>query len=634
MLSDMGISENSYNKNKKKRAFSKGWTSQSLRVFLLIFNILLISTLSLFLYSEISLRPAIAQKKKKEATFRLDFNKARMDEFLKTMSELLRKNILIDHKVPGSVTIVSPKPIPVSKAFTVLKTILAQYGYMPVEEDNIIRVVKIGDAFKLDTELRITTDLGKFDRKEFDKVSKNVTHLVVLNYATPRELISLLKNISTKETKVISFDKANVIVLVGNSDEVLHLVEVAKELDKRSRVVEADDIHRNMHIIHLAYADAEKLAAILTRLRFELPETPPDAKQSDNKTKAKLPVRGKRTVNRIPTRRTASSSGKLDNIAKVDIIANKETNSLIITAPPSVYRDVKQVVKELDIMRSQVLVEALIVEISGDDSWGAGIEWQHGSSINSGNSSLDNTYALGSSTTNLGEDYVNNAGYLPGLTLGLLKGSLETDDGTVTIPNIYALLNLYSETQEINILSTPQILVKDNQEAELNVGQQVPIITNTRLTDQNTTYNTYDLKSVGIKLKITPQINKKRFISLDLYSEIKALVGDVSNLSLTEPPVISERNIKTQITIQDRKTIVIGGLIQSDNNEIIRKTPILGDIPILGWFFKRKTRTKTKTNLLIFITPYIINTPEEMNNITDRKRLEIEKMRKVFKKMK
>ncbi len=570
---------------------------------------------------------ALANKPKKEATFRLDFNKAKMEDFLKTMSELLRKNILIDHKVPGNVTIVSPRPIPVRQAYMVLKTVLAQYGFMPVEEGDIIRIVRTNEAFIMDTELRVTPDLQGFQAKDFPKDSKNITHLVVFIYAKAREVQPLLKNIATKETKIIAYDKANTIVFVGEAQEILHLISVAKELDLRSRIIESDEMRRNMHIYHLENADAEKLAPILSRLSFEMPS---ETKQSNSTSNDKSAQQKGQPVVRKPVTNTSFTPGKNENLAKVDIIANKETNSLIITAPPEVYRDIKRIIQQLDVMRSQVLVEALIVEVSGDGSWGAGIEWRHGSSLNSSTKELSNAYALGSSSTGLGSDYVSNAGDLPGLTLGLLKGSLATSDGTLQIPDIYAFLNYYSKDQQVNILSTPQILVKDNQDAELNVGSQIPVVSNMRITDQNTAIRSYDLKSVGIKLKLTPHINKNKYISLDIYQEVKSLLGDTSSISLDVPPIISNRDIKTQITIRDRSTIVIGGLISSSQTEIERKTPILGDIPILGWFFKRNTRTQTKTNLLVFITPYIVNSPDEMNLLTTKKRMELEKMRKQF----
>ncbi len=563
-------------------------------------------------YAQAKKKNSKGKNAKKQPGFQLDFHKATMAEFLKTMSDILRKNILIDGKVPGHVTIVSPQKIPIDQAFLVLKTVLGQYGFMPIEEHGIIRVVRIADAIKMDSELRITSDVSQFDPKKFEGADKNVTHVVVLRSALSNEVRGVIQNIASKNIKIVDYRKANALILVGHANEILRLISVAQELDRRTSVADNAELRRNIHIYHLENANAEKLAPVLARLRFQRPL---DSETTEkNKTQKK--------VRRPNTRKTKN---KKDDV-KVDIIANKDTNSLIITAPPEIYRDVKKIIQELDTMRRQVLVEVFIVEISGDGSWGAGIEWRYGSTAKGVH---EDANAIAGSTTNLGSDLVANAGALPGLSLGLLNKSLTTSDGTIQIPDIYGILNYYSRNQEVNVLSTPQILVTDNQEAVLNVGQQVPVVSNMRITDQNNTIRSYDLKPVGIQLKITPHINKNDYITLDIYQEVKALIGDTSQL-VDVPPIISNRDIKTKITVRNQHTIVIGGLIQSEKTEIERKTPILGDIPILGWLFKRRTQTTYKTNLLVFITPYLINSPEDMRNITEQKRIQLERIRKLY----
>lgn len=605
------------NKNKYVKIFSYR------RVFMVKLILLLVfSFASVQIISETIKYTAKKSNRKRKQTFRLDFNKAKMDEFLKTMSELLQRNIIIDGKVPGNVTIVSPKPIPLSNAYMVLKTVLAQYGYMPIEDHDVIRIIRIAEAIKMDNELRVTSELAKFQKEDFNRESKNVTHIVILQYAKARELTSVLRNVATKETKLVSYDKANALVIVGNSLEILHLVDVVHELDKRSKVGDLETA-RNIHIYHLENADADKLAPVLARLRFEMPKPPPgqpNARSQKGKKKRK------------PVRRRSTSRKEKDNAVKVDVIANKETNSLIITANAAVYREVKRIIVELDIVRRQVLVEALIVEISGDGAWGAGIEWRNGSEINDKalipyfrKDKFEGARFLGGSSTGLGAEWST----LPGLSLGILKNLVVGPEGTTQIPDVYAFLNLFSREQEVNILSTPQIMVTDNQEAEINVGQQVPVVGNMRTTGTDSIIRSYDLTPVGIKLKITPHINKNKYISLEIYQEVKSLIGDITNLAEV-PPIISNRDIKTQVTIKDRHTLIIGGLIQTEKSEIERKTPILGDIPILGWFFKRTTRSQRKTNLLVFITPYLISDTEDAREVTRQKRVELEKIRSLY----
>jgi general secretion pathway protein D len=544
------------------------------------------------------------------------------------MSELLHKNIIIDHKVPGTVTIVSPKPIPISQAYMVLKTVLAQYGFLPVEEGEVIRIIQLLDALKMDTELRLTTDLKSYQITDFDDKRKNVTHVVILGYAKSTEILATLRMIAPKEINLVAYDKANALILVGNSVDILHLISVARELDNRSQLSELSTLRR-IHIYHLENADAEKLASVLAKLRFEMPE------EGANKKGPAQPAVKKGGAGR-QVRKPLDPKEK-ENAIKVDVIANKETNSLIITAAADVYKEVKRVIAELDTVRRQVLVEALIVEISGDGSWGAGIEWRHGSALNYGKTlapipkGMDGAGLITGSSTDLAKDWASSAGTLPGLSMGLLRGlPVPGADGKMTtIPDIYAFLNLYSRDQEVNILSTPQIVVTDNNEAELNVGAQIPVLSNMRVDVGSNVLRSYDLKPVGIKLKITPHINKNQFVSLDIYQEVKSVVGDTTQL-VDIPPIISNRDIKTKITIKDQHTIVIGGLIQSEKTETERKTPIIGDIPILGWLFKRKSRSTRKTNLLVFITPHLITNTKEIDAVTKKKRIELEKIRKLY----
>lgn len=563
-------------------------------------------------------KPEIWAKGKKQH-FRLDFHNAKLSEFLKTMSELLGANILVDNKVRGRVTIVSPKKIPISQGYMVLKTVLNQYGFMPIRKGGIIRVVRTKEAIKMDNILRVTPDLEKFDAKEFKKTNKTATHLVVLRNSLANDLRGVLRNLASKNTKIINYRKGNALIFVGETTEVLHLISVAQELDKRSRVADIESMQRNIHIYHLQNANAEELAPVLARLTFQ---KPPDDDEKDKKDKKK-----KSNIRQLKQRLQNKKNKKND--VKVDIIANKETNSLIITAPHAVYRQVRSIIQQLDRMRSQVLVEALIVEVSGDDSWGAGIEWRHGQNV-SKELGTEDTSSVASSGSSLSSELATSGGSLPGLTLGLLKGKLTDNEGNIQIPSVYAFLNYYSRDQDVNVLSTPQIMVTNNQEAEINVGQQVPILSNMRVTDQDSTIRSYDLKDVGIKLKITPHINQNDYVTLDVYQEVKSLQGDTTAL-VDVPPIISNKDLKTKVTVKDRQTIVIGGLVSAQRTDIERKTPILGDIPILGWLFKRSTQTQTKTNLLVFITPYLIKDPSDMRDITNNKRLQIENLRKLYK---
>jgi len=196
-----------------------------------------------------------------------------------------------------------------------------------------------------------------------------------------------------------------------------------------------------------------------------------------------------------------------------------------------------------------------------------------------------------------------------GLQLGILNDSSLLG---------FILLNATASEEKFNILSTPQILTIDNEEAEINVGEEIPVQSNTRITENNTSFNTWDYKSVGIKLKITPHITLGTQITLDIYQEVNSVLG--AETESLKPPRLGKRDLKTKITVNDGKTIVVGGLITNSKKSSETKVPILGDIPLLGWFFKRKGVTYTKNNLLIFITPRIVTTEEKIDAVTREKR--------------
>jgi general secretion pathway protein D len=181
----------------------------------------------------------------------------------------------------------------------------------------------------------------------------------------------------------------------------------------------------------------------------------------------------------------------------------------------------------------------------------------------------------------------------------------------------FALLNASASRSDINIISTPQILTIDNQEAELNVGEEIPVMTTNRISDTGTQNQTFDYKTVGMKLKITPHITKSKSITLDLYQEVNSVLGETTNPIV--PPKLGKRDIKTKVNVIDGRTIVVGGLIRNDRTSSETKVPLLGDIPLLGWLFKTKSVQYTKKNLLIFITPHIVTKEKQIEGLTKEK---------------
>jgi general secretion pathway protein D len=540
--------------------------------------------------------------KKRIRKFALNFNNVDIHEFINIMSQLIGKNIILDDKVRGKISISSAKRVPVSQAYEIMKSILEVKGLAVVETENLIKVIPITEAIKKNVEIIIDGKKTELKPRE----EKTITFLLELKNADAVEISNTLKTLKSKFTTIVVHKTLNTIIFSGSANEVEGLISITRALDKKVDEEDEEIISKgNIHVVHLENADSDQLADVLSRIPFS--ET---AKINTSPIRRKTtPASRKRKGTRQPAQQTRKSTTKLS------IISNKETNSLIITAKPEEFKQIRRLIKELDIVREQVLIEALIVEVNADNGWGFGIDWmlgnQSGSHIYGGSSIMGSSapdYSASGSGAVLGKELA-----LP-LSSGFQLGYL-SDTSILG----FALLNASSSKTNINILSTPQVLTIDNHEAELNVGEEVPVITNTRITENDTQLSTWDYKSVGLKLKITPHITKSNRITLDLYQEVNSVLGDISETS-TRPPKLGKRDIKTKVTVLDGKTIVVGGLIRNNKTVTVTKVPLLGDIPLLGWFFKHQSVSYTKTNLLVFITPHIVTKEEKLEKITRQKR--------------
>lgn len=287
---------------------------------------------------------------------------------------------------------------------------------------------------------------------------------------------------------------------------------------------------------------------------------------------------------------------------KVTVTPDKATNSLVIMASPNDYQNLLQVIQKLDKRRRQVFVQALIAEISLDKLKALGLQWG----------------LLGAASDGKYASVIGK--YDPQGTITALLSTLSTSglSSLVTLPkmgtsaNFAAVLQALQSNDVVNVLSTPTILTSDNKEAKIFVGENVPLITSSSTTGTIATQSV-ERKDTGISLKITPQISEGEYVKLDISQEISSVTpnkGQATDLVLTK------RSADTSVVVKDKETVVIGGLIQDQETETENKIPLLGDIPGLGWLFKSTNKQRTKTNLLIVLTPRIIRGAEEMAEVS------------------
>lgn len=540
-------------------------------------------------------------KRQSAQTFALNFKDTEISEFLTTMGQLTGKNIVIDEKVKGKITIISSKRVPVSQAYELMKSILDIKGFAVVETPNIIKVLPIQDVIKQNVEVIID---GKTELIS-PKKEKTVTFLQEIKIADAEEIAKALRSLKSKNTEIITYAPLNTIIISGTAAETNSLAKIAAALDKEVKeTTDTDGVvsRGNIHVVRIQHADASQMAEVLSRIPFS---------ETAQINTAPMPSQTQRQSNQA--RRTAQTqTANQRNTTKLSIIASKETNSLIIAATPEEFKEILRVIKELDTVREQVLIEALIVEVQADKGWGFGINWMMGGQ--NGQHQYGGSYM--NSVPNFTSNTVAGKKIAMPLASGLQLGYLP--DTSVLA---FVLLNASGTESEFNILSTPQLLTMDNEEAELNVGEEIPVASNNRVSESGTQFYTYEYKTVGIKLKITPHITNADRITLDLYQEINSVIGttQVLDSGTTIPPTLGKRDIKNKVSVPAGKTIVVGGLIQNKKTESVTKVPILGDIPLLGWFFKNKTVEYSKTNLLVFITPHIVTKEEKLEEITKQK---------------
>ena len=529
-----------------------------------------------------------------EQLFSLNFKDVDIKEFIHIMSEVIKKNIVIDDAVRGTITINSSRRIPVKDAYDVMKSILELKGFSVIESQNLIKIVPIKDAIRQNIQVILDGDditMGADD---------TATYLLELKHSEASRVQAALNPIKGKHTDIIVYEPLNILIISGTIQEIQGLRAIASNLD-REIPLEDDDIplpKGNIHVVHLENSNAAKMAAVLGKIPFEdtiIREAAPEKK-----------------VESRAARRVTATQARDEQRVKLSIVADEETNSLIVTAVPEEFQQIKKVIDKLDTVRDQVLIEALILEVQADSGWEFGIDWMAGDQRS--------PHAYGGSFIRGIPDFsgMDKTGTPIPLRQDFQLGYIHSQNQQLLG---FALLNASGRDDYFNVLSTPQILTINNNEAELNIGEEIAVPSDSRITDAGTQFYTYDYKSVGIKLKITPHITKQGRITLDLYQEVNQ-VGTRAEVVASQiiPPDLLKRDIKTRVTVIDGQTIVVGGLMRTQKEVTERKVPVLGDIPLLGWFFKRKTEYQRKTNLLVFITPRIVTDHKELERISDEQR--------------
>jgi len=421
---------------------------------------------------------------------------------------------------------------------------------------------------------------------------------------------------SGKALKIISDTRTNSLIIIAAEEIIDEVIRVIEELDV---AVEGEE---GIYVYYCRNASAGELASTLSSLAEGGKTSAAGLRAAAAEAREKRPGGAK---TKPPPSGGQLTLGTLSG--EVRITADEATNSLVIVASQRDYTILRSVIEKLDVRRRQVFVEAVIleVELSRNDSFGTSL---------AGAAAIDHEAAVFGSTALGG---LNSLGILPALTSGesslgeVMPGgfsvgalgktvTLNVGGTTLEVPTFSALFNALVATNNVNVLSTPNLLTTDNEQAEIVVGQNVPIPTGQTVGTAGTTTVTIQRQNVGIKMKVTPQISESDTIRMVIFTEISGVVQtavagiDVNTLGITT----SIKSAETTVVVDDHQTVVIGGLIENRKTRSTSKVPFLGDIPILGWLFKSRGGQNTKTNLVILLTPHIVRGPEDMTHLTER----------------
>ena len=500
--------------------------------------------------------------------------------------------------------VIKVENVPAAQLVPILRPLVPQQGHLAAyAATNTLIVTDRASNIE-----RLSTIIEGIDRPDNEEVS-----IVRLKHASAAEVIRILQSLQNRGAQVgtpgqVRFaadERTNAILLSGDEASRSRMRGIITNLDTP---VESGG---NTRVIYLRFANAVDLLAILTGvsagqaaigLDGGLGEDGGDM-GGDVPLPASVDANGVPVpqVPQVPTASLVPRVGEESTRPNVDIQADEDTNALIITAPPDEMRNILAVVNQLDIRRAQVLVEAIIAELSANNSSQLGVNFAVDGTGENRPAAYTN---LGGATQNLAALALSEGttGLASGLSLALGRfGSGGVDFGF--------LLSAIASDSDNNILSTPTLVTMDNQEAEITVGQNVPFVTGRQLSSANNNpFQTIERQDVGITLKVKPQINEGDNIKMEIEQE----VSDVANTAVTGASdiVTNTRSIKTTVLVEDGQTLVLGGLIDDQVNDTRDKVPFLGDIPLLGSLFRYRTLGKRKRNLMVFLHPTIMRDPE------------------------
>ncbi len=581
-------------------------------------------------------------------TITLNLKDADINALIGTVAEVTGKNFIVDPRVKGKVTVISSRPMDAEEVYQVFLSILKVHGFAAVPSGAVIKILPDVSA-KQDSIPNVSDDApGRGDQM--------VTRVIQVDNVAAAQLVPILRPLVPQQGHLAAYPTTNVLIISDRAENASRLVSIIRRIDTVS--------DSEIEVIRLQFASAAEVVRILTAISRSQPAAggkgPAAVGQAlvaDERTNSVLlggdradRLRLRAIISHLDTpletegntkviylkyakaadlvevlqgvgktqgeeiKKGSAASSSIDK--QLDIHADEATNALVLTAPPSLMRSLESVIRQLDIRRSQVLVDAIIAEVGERKARELGVQWTifdlSGDAAPVGGTNFTNT---GTNLVDIAQGVINRQ--LVGLTPGMLFGAGKFDkDGT----SFAAVVQALAADGDTNILSTPSLVTLDNEEAEIIVGQNVPFVTgsftNTGAASGSVDpFQTIQREDVGITLKLKPQINEGNAVIMQIEQEVSNISNDAQAADL----ITDKRSIKTNVLARDGQIIVLGGLIEDRTRESVQKVPLLGDIPWLGALFRSKSSNVDKINLMVFIHPTILRDQETADRYTASK---------------
>ena len=544
----------------------------------------------------------------------LNLKNAELVTFIETVSLATGKNFIVDPQVEGKVNVISANEIDNDELYNLFLSVLRVHGYIAVEGDDFTKILPQSNIKESSSRLSSTSN---------DMI---VTTSIAIANVPANQMIPVLRPIISQYGLLAAYTASNSIVVTDSRANIARLKQLISELDR--------EIDEDYEIIALKNTSADEVAKVIRslfpdnqaaipltlavdtfnnqiivggapakRLKVRFLAKELDKKQSKKGETSVVYLRYANAGEILPILQNIGTQVVIDadstekETNNISIQADESTNAIIITASIAATNNIQNVISLLDIRKAQVLIEAIIVEISSSDANELGIQWlskgDNGLGIINFNGTIPALLAAAS-----GDSISSLAGAVS------KGGSIATGSFNSTTNNGFgAILNALAGSGKANILSTPSIVTLDNEEAMIMVGQEVPFITNTEIKSIGSNpFQNFERKDVGLTLIVKPQINEGDTIKLDIEQEISNILPGSNASDL----ITSKRKIKTSIMVADNKILVLGGLMDDTVIESESKLPGFGDLPVLGKIFTYKTQKTEKRNLLIFIRPTIL----------------------------